>query len=152
MLSTCVCVVFNSKCSTIIDKMRYSQVHVQYTIAMAISFDKKYASQKLIPLKNLNLLLSHNGKRKILFQIPEFHLYSAHPEKKNTFKLMIKCCTIFLPRWFWQIADLKNMARVARGIIETQPFFTQNENTSTGSTDHEALSPDQAGQFNSDSN
>lgn len=46
---------------------------------------------------------------------------------------MIKCCTIFLQCWFWQIAALKNMARVARGIIETQPFFTQKENTSTGS-------------------
>lgn len=63
--------------------MRYSQVHEQYTITRAVSFEKKYASQKLIPLKNLNLLLSQNGKQKILFQTPVFHLHSTHPEKKT---------------------------------------------------------------------
>lgn len=43
------------------------------------------ALHKLIPLKkkNNNLLLSQNGKQKILFQTPGFHLHSAHPENKK---------------------------------------------------------------------
>jgi len=36
-------------------------------------------------LKNFNLLLSQNGKQKILSQTPEFHLHSAHPGKKTLF-------------------------------------------------------------------
>ena len=43
------------------------------------------ALHKLIPLKDFNSLLSQNGKQKILFQTPEFHLHSAHPEKKSIF-------------------------------------------------------------------